>query len=125
MPTHKFSRHVENLIANFRGLPENRSRSRLKETAPFEDVIEKVIQKYRIGIASPEETLREHWAEIVGAANTQFCHPNRIERGKNLIITVSNPVVRQELFFNRKLLLKKIQLIPNCEKIALITLRAG
>ncbi len=125
MPSHKFPRHVENLIANFRGLPEDRSRSRLNETTPFQDVIEKVIQKYRIGMASPEETLREHWAEIVGAANVQFCHPTRIERGKNLIITVSNPVVRQELFFNRKLLIKKIQEIPNCRDITLGNLRVG
>ena len=125
MPSHKFPRHVENLIANLRGLPENRSRSRLRATSACGDLIEKVIHRYNIGNASHEEMLREKWSEIVGLANTQFCHPTRIERKKNLIITVSNPIVRQELFFNRKLLLKKIQAIPNCQKITLITLRAG
>jgi hypothetical protein len=119
-----FSRAIENLIADFRGIPENRSRSRPRTARPLGELVEQLIVKHQIGRPSPEQALRDRWTEIVGAANAAYCHPVRIERGR-LLVLVSHAVVRNELFMHRDPLLKKIRAVPGCEDIRELNLRAG
>ena len=65
----EFSREIENIIASLRGLPNDGSRSRRRHEQPLGDAIDKLLQKYKVGIDAPDHTIRTHWAEIVGSAN--------------------------------------------------------
>lgn len=120
-----FTRRIENLIANFRGLPEDPSRSRIRPTRGIGDLIDNVARKHRIGVASPQDAIRDAWVEIIGEANQQFAHPARIERDRYLVVAVNDAVVRQELQFNKALLLKRVRAIPGCDRIRDIVFRNG
>lgn len=120
-----FPRHVENLIASLRGLPQDRSRSVLRESTPLSQVVPGILEKYRIGLPSREETIMQNWDTIVGPANAQFVNLLKIERERRVFVAVSNPIVRQELFFHRKTLLKRIQALPGCGDLRELVLRAG
>lgn len=125
MPGHKFSRKVENMIADLRGLPPDTSRSRLRDTTELGQLVERLLHKYRIGMATPEEAVRDGWKEIVGEVNAAFCHPLRIDRNRVLIVGVGNPVVRQELLFHKALVLSRIRAIPACQHILDVAFRSG
>lgn len=120
-----FPRHIENLIASFRGLPTDRSRSTLRDSKPIGDLVSQVLEEYRVGLPSMEETISQNWETIVGAANVGFVDLLKIENGRRVLIAVSNPIVRQELFFHRKLILERIRELPGCSGIRNILLRAG
>ncbi|MGH8019165.1 MAG: DUF721 domain-containing protein [Opitutaceae bacterium] len=125
MSGHKFSRRVENMIADLRGVPRDESRSRQRETAPVAGLMDRLLHKYRIGMSTPEEAIRDGWKEIVGEANAVFCFPLRIANERTLIVGVSNPVVRQELMFHKALVLSRVRAIPACSHIREITFRSG
>ena len=113
------------MIANFRGLPENHSRSRIRKIRSIDDLVGHLVSKHRIGMVSSHDAIRDAWGEIVGEANRQFAHPARIERDRCLIVAVNNPVVRQELQFNKALLVNRIRAIPGCHQIREIVFRNG
>jgi hypothetical protein len=125
MAAPKFSRKVENLIAAFRGLPRNRSRARERETRAGGELVYEILDKYRVGMATPEDAVREAWVSIVGEPNAAYCQPLRIERGRVLVVGVSNPVVRQEMLFHRDVVLKRVRAIPACRQITSIVLRGA
>lgn len=125
MAESKFRRDVENLIADFRGLPPDTSRSRLRQTRGLNDVVDQILHKYRIGMATPEDAIRQAWSEIVGEGNATFCHPLRIDRERTLVVGVSNPVVRQELLFHKAMILQRIRAIPAAHHITDVTIRTG
>ncbi|HEX9782028.1 MAG TPA: DUF721 domain-containing protein [Opitutaceae bacterium] len=125
MPGYKFSRKVENMIADLRGLPRDGSRSRERESVGVSDLMDRILHKYRIGMATPEDAIRDGWKEIVGEANAGFCHPLRIDRNNVLIVGVSNPVVRQELLFHKALVLSRVRAIPACHHIENVSFRSG
>ena len=120
-----FSRQIENLIANLRGFPEDPGRSRIRPVRPIDELVEKLLIKHRVGVTSPEETIRDAWAGIVGESNQQFAHPARIERDRCLVVAVNDPVVRQELQFNKKLLIQRIRALAGCDGIREVSLRSG
>lgn len=120
-----FSRQVENMIAALRGLPPNRSISRLRETKPVGNLVTDVLEKFRVGMPSREDTIMQNWEAIVGAANTQYAHLLRIENERRVFVAVTNPIVRQEMFFHRKLILERIKALHGCKDIRELVLRAG
>lgn len=120
-----FTRQVENLIANLRGFPEDHGRSRIRPIRSIDDLVEKILVRHRVGKSSPEETIRDCWASIVGETNQQFAHPARIEEGRCLVVMINDPVVRQELQFNKKLLIQRIRALAGCGGIREIILRSG
>ncbi len=120
----EFSRAIENLIADFRGVPEDRGRSRRRPMKELGALVEDMMVKYKIGRPSTEQTIRDHWAKLVGAANAAYSHPVVIERGR-LLVLVSHSVVRNELFQHREPILEKLKKLPGCAEIRGLTLRAG
>lgn len=125
MPEHRFSRKIENMIADLRGVPRDISRSRIREPKTSADLMDRLLHKYRIGMATPEEAIRDAWVEIVGEPNAAYCHPDRIARNRQLVVAVSNPVIRQELLFHKATILKRIQAIPACHHLKEVAFRAG
>ncbi|MBD5778304.1 DUF721 domain-containing protein [Pelagicoccus sp. NFK12] len=122
---YKFRKSVERLIANFRGIPENYPGEAPKTERPMADVLERVLKKYKIGQDSLEDRIVKNWAQIVGAANARNCAPNRIEKERTLIIAVSNPVIRQELEFNKRLILQNLHKVEGAKKIRNIFFKSG
>ena len=120
----EFSRAVENLIAGFREVPEDKSRSKRRKATDLAGVIDELLVKYRISHESVEHSIREKWPELVGAAHASYSHPVVIERGL-LVVLVSHAVVRNELFHHRQSIVEKLRKLPGCEGIKGLALRAG
>lgn len=125
VPDRKFSRQIENMIADLRGVPVDDSHSRLRDTRPVGELTEHLLHKHRIGMKTPEEAIRDAWVEIVGAPNAEYCHPLRVDRDRVLLVGVSNPIVRQELLFHKAVVLQRVKAIPACAHITDVLFRAG
>jgi hypothetical protein len=122
----EFSKGAERLIGVFRGIPFTEpSKMRCRPTTSMAPLIETLLVKYQIGRHSCEQTIRDHWPEIVGASNASYSHPVRIDRGKSLMVLVSHSVVRNELFLYRESILDKVQQLPGCDHVRELNLRAG
>lgn len=120
----EFSREVENLIAGFRALPEDESRSRQRPPREIGPLIDELLVKYRISHDSLEHSIRERWPELVGAANAAYSHPLVVERNL-LVVLVSHAVVRNELFLHRDALLAKLRQLPGCATLKGLVLRSN
>ena len=120
----KFSRAVENLIAGFRVLPEDSSRSKRRTPTDLTALVDELLIKYRISHDSLEHSIREKWVELVGVANAYYSHPVVVEKGL-LVVLVSHAVVRNELFLHRQSILEKLRKVPGCTAIKGLALRTG
>ena len=122
----EFSHAAEKMIGDFRRIPFVVPRKmRRRPTKAMAPLIEELLVKYRVGRHSCEQTIREHWSEIVGPANAAYSHPVRIERGRSLLVLVSHSVVRSELYLHRATILEKIQKLPGCDHVRELFLAAG
>lgn len=122
---HQFSRLAEELVGDLRGIAfDDPKRSKKRATQPLTAIVEQLMQKHQIGRSSPEQTIRDHWAQIVGASNAGFSHATTIER-KRLLVLVSHPIVRNELFMHRDAIVARIQKLPGCEDVKSIHVRTG
>jgi len=121
----QFSRHVENLIANLRSLPEDKGRSIVRHTYRSDALMEVILERYRIGQTRPEEIIMRHWRSIIGEAFASRCSPRRLDRGHRLIISVATPTLRQELVFQKSMLLNRIRRLKGCEEIREIVFQVG
>jgi hypothetical protein len=121
-----FSKLAEELIGEFRGVAAREPRNmRRRPTRDMAAIVEELAIKYQIGRPSPEEAIRELWSKLVGAALASSSHPVRIDRGRRLVVHVSDSVVREELFFNRALIVERIQKLPGCSGVSELHIRAG
>jgi hypothetical protein len=120
----EFSRAVENLIAGFRVLPEDSSRSKRRTPTDLTALVDELLIKYRISHDSLEHSIRDKWVELVGVANASYSHPVVVEKGL-LVVLVSHAVVRNELFLHRQSILEKLRKVPGCTAIKGLALRTG
>ena len=122
---HQFSKLAEELVGDLRGVPFAEPRRQVKRpTKSLGDVVEQLMVKYQVGRPSVEQTIRDHWIELVGAPNAAYSHAVRIERTQ-LMVLVSHSVVRSELLHHRAQILERIRQLPGCEDIKSLNLRAG
>ena len=121
----KFSRKVENLIANLRGLPEDGNRSAPIEPFKADTLMEVILEKYQLGKPRPEQVIMENWKQIMGPENAHRSCPTRIIRKRRLLVAVANTTLRQELYFHRHMILNRIRRLPGCEGIKELTFTAG
>jgi hypothetical protein len=126
---HAFSKLAEALVCDLRRVAsEDPPRAKQRAMQPLAALIEDLLQKHQIGRSSPEQTIRDHWREIVdpngGGANASYSHPARIERNR-LIVLVPHAVVRNELFHHRTEIVARIQKLPGCAHVKSLNLRAG
>lgn len=119
------SKLAETLVGDLRGLPpEIPSRSVKRPTQELKAVLDQLIAKYHIGQESAEQTIRDHWVEIVGAANASYSHAASIERNR-LVVLTSHSVVRNELFHHREQIVQRLRQLPGCGTIKSLNLRTG
>lgn len=122
---HEFSKLAEELVADLRGIAsEEPKRAKKRATQSLSTVVEQLMQKHQIGRSSPEQTIREHWPEIVGTANASYSHPVTIERSRLLVLT-SHGVVRNELFMHREEIVARIRKLQGCSDVKSLHLRNG
>jgi predicted nucleic acid-binding Zn ribbon protein len=135
---HHFSRLAEELIGDLRGLPETPKggrnlegrrpdprRAENRDARPLAGLMESLLVKYRIGIETAEQTIRDRWPEIVGPAAAHYSHAATIDERGKLTVLVSHSVVRNELFHHRKPIVERIQRLPGCAHVRALLLRAG
>ncbi|MEY3773504.1 MAG: hypothetical protein RLZZ129_284 [Verrucomicrobiota bacterium] len=122
---HQFSRLAEELIGDLRQVPTEEPRRQVKRaTKPLAALVEDLLQKHRIGRDAPEHTIRDHWTQLVGAANAAYSHVVTLERGR-LTVHASHSVVRNELFLHREQIAEKIRRLPGCQEVRHLNIRAG
>ena len=121
----KLSHHVQNLIASLRGLPASRNHhKKTRNTLSINELIDSVSKKYNIGKHSAQDIIMANWQYIMGPENAQRACPSNISRN-TLFIKISNPIVRNELQFHIRKILKRLQSLPHCQKIKRITFVSG
>jgi hypothetical protein len=122
----QFSKAAEELIGDLRGVPfyEPRKMKR-RPTRELAPLVEELLAKHHVGQHSPEDSIREHWTEIVGHANAAYAHAAQIDARNRLVILASHSVVRNELFLHRKPILEKIQQLAGCGHVRSLLIRAG
>ena len=118
-----FSKQVEDIIADFRGLPRTMTESSKQAPRPLDSVLELLKEKYKLEKPSAERTLVEHWYEIFGNLAGR-CNPVSIKDERILVISVANQTLRSELQFRKRAVLEKIRALPHCETITELVIRA-
>jgi hypothetical protein len=120
-----FNRKVENLIAELRSLPSNKSVSKLRGTLGIGEALDSVLDRYRINKPRLEELIMKHWDYIVGENRSHRSAPQRIVRGTELIVMVGNMTLRQELEFEKRQILSRLRQIPECSSINSVRFVSG
>ena len=122
---HQFSKLAEELVGDLRGVPTVEPRRQVKRpTLALADLVEQIMVKHHVGRPSTEQTIRDHWTDLVGAANAAYSHAVRIE-GRRLLVIVSHSVVRNEIFLHREQILERLRLLPGCDTIKSLNIRSG
>lgn len=120
----KFSKNIEDVIADFRGLPRTVTAASRREPMPLDNLLVVLQEKYKLEKPSPERTLVENWEGIFGASLSGRCNPVRIKDDHTLIVSVTNQTLRSELQFMKRSVLKKIQKLEHCSEITDIVIRS-
>jgi hypothetical protein len=88
-------------------------------------LVEDLLVKYQVGRPSVEQTIRDHWAELVGAPNAAYSHATQIDARGCLAILTTHAVVRNELFLNRQLIVDRIRALPGCAHVRSLQFRSS
>ena len=113
------------LIDRFRGAPRNPVR-KTRVPNPMGLKMDRILSHLRVEQEeTPERTILAHWKELLGEERFQRCAPARLQRDGTLVVLAPNPVVRQELSFDKRKLLGKIRRLPGCAFVKSILLRGG
>ena len=121
-----FSREAENLIARLRGMPRNRSRATIRQAVPLDNLVPVLQEQYKLNEISFTGQLAHHWSDVVGPQYASRCMPLRLDRKQEtLLVGVTNPTLRQELYFNKREILKRLQMLPDGNKIKDVKFLSG
>jgi len=121
-----FSFQAAKLINALRRLPDTTpARMKKRPTQELGNLVEELMVKYQVGRASPEQTIRDHWSEVVGPANAHYSHAAQIDPRGRLAVLAGHAVVRNELFMHRKTIVERIRKLPGCAHVREINVRAG
>lgn len=140
-----FPRSARNLLALLRGLPEEQepdpativakkggseslARKRLRtENAAFSadrdfvvpaDTIDGILRGHGIFSGSIQSVIRENWEKIVPENLLKRCVPVELRNGMTtLVVACESAVVRQQLEFRKRAMLKKIRSLPGCGNV--------
>lgn len=122
---HTFSKLAEELVGDLRGVGYDEPRRSFKRpTKDLHALIDELMTKHQIGRPSAEQSIRDQWPAIVGAANASYSHAARIEKNR-LLVLAAHSVVRNEIFHHRDEILARIRKLPGCETIKSLNIRAG
>lgn len=118
-----YNRKTQNLIAQFRGLPANRSRAIDRGVKGMGTLMAVLTEEYKLHTIRPEEIVVRHWNDIMGE-NAHRAQPVKIVKGYQLIISIPNPTVKREVLFQRRSILKRLRDLPGLSRIRDIRIQA-
>lgn len=108
----------QRLLAQFRNIRHWEPNASTRNLKPIHGTVERIVRKWNLGELIPaEQTLIRHWKELLGPERAQRCQPVRIAGGTRLVVAVAHPVLRQELEFEKRQILRKLRALPGCESI--------
>ena len=112
----KSTRKERTLLADFLEVPV--AEDPKKEALPLtmKEVVELAWENWGIDqTSSPEQVISENWQRVVGIKFAGKCAPERLtaNTGTLFIKTASGPI-KQELGFDRKQIIKRIQNLKGC-----------
>ena len=82
------------------------------------DTLDDILKNHGIFSGSIQSSIRENWGNIVPAALVSRCVPTELRDGfSTLVVACENAVIRQQIEFRKRAILKKIREISGCEKI--------
>jgi putative hydrolase of the HAD superfamily len=117
----RFSRTVLNLLANLRGLPEDRGRSTDRPLKSMDDAVQDAFRKLRLDKPVPEDAIVAHWLELLPLKLAKRCAPLRVLEGGRLVVQCENSVVKSEVRFHERALLAKIRTLRGCLEVKSIS----
>ncbi len=140
-----FSRSLRNLLAGLRGLPEeqrpnpqtivakkhgsesvakkflrieNAAYTTVREFSTPAKMLDRLLVSRGIFSGSAQSVIRENWKKCVPVRLATRCEPRELRDGRTtLVVAGENALVRQELEFAKRRILKKIRALDGCEKI--------
>ncbi|MGF1531020.1 MAG: DUF721 domain-containing protein [Puniceicoccaceae bacterium] len=118
-----FYRSEMRLINSFRGLMVKLDRGREDRAKPLGEAIGKILEGYPLKAESPETLLMENWESVVGKTFYRKCAPDRLLADGTLFIKTESPVIRQELKFGEKTLLKNLAKINAGQGVKRLVIR--
>ncbi len=94
-----------------------------REAAPL---FKKVLISHGFFANSLQSIIQQHWAEIVPSKLADSCSPSALENSMSTLrIFCANPIVRQELDFQKSNILKKIAKFTGSDKVKKIIYEIG
>jgi putative hydrolase of the HAD superfamily len=117
----KFSRTVQNLLANLRGLPEDRGRSTDRAMKTIDDAVQDAFKKLRLDKPVPETAIVAHWLELLPLKLAKRSAPLRVLEGGKLVVQCENSVIKSEVRFHERAMLAKIRLLRGCQEVRSIS----
>ena len=117
----KFSRTVQNLLANLRGLPEDRGRSTDRAMKTIDDAVQDAFKKLRLDKPAPETAIVAHWLELLPLKLAKRSAPLRVLEGGKLVVQCENSVIKSEIRFHERAMLAKIRLLRGCQDVRAIS----
>jgi hypothetical protein len=117
----KFSRTVQNLLANLRGLPEDRGRSTDRAMKTIDDAVQDAFKKLRLDKPVPETAIVAHWLELLPLKLAKRSAPLRVLEGGKLVVQCENSVIKSEIRFHERAMLAKIRLLRGCQEVRAIS----
>jgi hypothetical protein len=114
------------MIADLRGFSDDTPpRMRRRPTQDIRGLVDELLVKHQIGRPSVEQGIRDRWPELVGAANAAYSHATQLDPRGKLAVLVTHPVVRNELFLHREMILERIRALPGCGGVKGLQFRNG
>lgn len=112
-------------VENFLGLPAPSVRRR-RPPRSLGGLVESWLPAEGAAVeAGPTGTLLASWEDLLGPARARRCHPVRLRPDGVLVVAVPNPVLRQELSWEKRDLLAAIRALPGCAGIRRLLLRSA
>ena len=121
----RFSQGAVKAIADFKGVRYRPSRGKLRPTQDVDGLMEVLLERYQIEGVKPEQAIMEKWRDVVGPQFAHRCSPVRLTSDGVLFIATSNASMRSELQFQKRVILSRIQKIPECSDVREIRLGSG
>ncbi len=117
-----FSKKIEDVIAEFRGLPQTVTWSSQRPPVQLKNILAILKARYKLEDPSPERNLVKNWEHLFGKIASR-CHPVRIKDKHILIISVTNQTLRSELQFQKRSILERIRKLKHCTDIDELVIR--
>lgn len=86
-------------------------------------LVDAALQKLQPTNASLEEAIVQSWEMIVGAKLASQSRPGRLVKGRQLVILAYNAIIKQELYFQARPILKRLQGLPGGEQLVEISVQ--